>query len=99
MRIISCYRVNCLAAISLLQAWMMWNFITFHLRRRREQQDQISASQNTRKEKIGSEKKTKKPKNSPGKTNSTYIFYSLYLYMFNHVSLVNICSFYYCTTT
>lgn len=60
-------RVNCLAAISLLQAWMMWNFITFHLRRRREQQDQISASQNTRKEKIGSEKKTKKPKNSPGK--------------------------------
>lgn len=29
-------RVNCLAAICLLQAWMMWQFITYHLRRRRE---------------------------------------------------------------
>ncbi|XP_033727793.1 translocating chain-associated membrane protein 1-like 1 [Pecten maximus] len=29
-------RINCLAAVCLLQAWMMWNFINFHLRRRRE---------------------------------------------------------------
>ncbi|KAK3088629.1 hypothetical protein FSP39_021485 [Pinctada imbricata] len=29
-------RINCLAAICLLQAWMMWNFINFHLRRMRE---------------------------------------------------------------
>lgn len=29
-------RINCLAAVSLLQAWMMWNFINFHLRRLRE---------------------------------------------------------------
>jgi len=29
-------RINCLAALCLLQAWMMWNFITFHLKRRRE---------------------------------------------------------------
>lgn len=28
--------MNCLAAICLLQAWMMWQFITYHLRRRRE---------------------------------------------------------------
>jgi hypothetical protein len=30
------FRINCLAAVSLLQAWMMWNFINFHLRRLRE---------------------------------------------------------------
>ncbi|XP_062606657.1 translocating chain-associated membrane protein 1-like [Saccostrea cucullata] len=29
-------RINCLAAVCLLQAWMMWNFINFHLRRMRE---------------------------------------------------------------
>lgn len=29
-------RINCLAAVCLLQAWMMWNFINFHLRRLRE---------------------------------------------------------------
>lgn len=29
-------RINCLAATCLLQAWMMWNFITFHLKRLRE---------------------------------------------------------------
>ncbi|KAJ8321932.1 hypothetical protein KUTeg_000403 [Tegillarca granosa] len=28
--------INCLAAVCLLQAWMMWNFINFHLRRLRE---------------------------------------------------------------
>jgi len=31
-----CCRINCLVAVCLLQAWMMWNFITFHLRRLRE---------------------------------------------------------------
>ncbi|XP_064596873.1 translocating chain-associated membrane protein 1-like 1 [Liolophura sinensis] len=29
-------RINSLAALCLLQAWMMWNFITFHLKRLRE---------------------------------------------------------------
>jgi len=29
-------RINCLSAVCLLQAWMMWNFITFHLKRMRE---------------------------------------------------------------
>ena len=29
-------RINCLLTLFLLQAWMMWNFITFHLKRIRE---------------------------------------------------------------
>ena len=29
-------RLNALVAICLLQAWLMWNFINFHLRRKRE---------------------------------------------------------------
>ncbi|GFY58862.1 translocating chain-associated membrane protein 1 [Trichonephila inaurata madagascariensis] len=29
-------RINCLVSICLLQAWMMWNFINFHLKRMRE---------------------------------------------------------------
>jgi translocating chain-associated membrane protein 1 len=57
-------RVNCLAAICLLQAWMMWNFITFHLRRRRERQ---GAQPSSAPKRTFSEKKAaKKPKNSPG---------------------------------
>lgn len=31
------YRINCLAASCLMQAWLMWNFITFRLRKLREQ--------------------------------------------------------------
>lgn len=30
------FRLNALVAVGLLQAWLMWNFITFHLRRIRE---------------------------------------------------------------
>lgn len=29
-------RINCLLSVCLVQAWMMWNFITFHLKRFRE---------------------------------------------------------------
>jgi len=29
-------RVNCLAGVFLVEAWIMWNFITFHLHRARE---------------------------------------------------------------
>lgn len=29
-------RINCLAAVCLMQAWLMWNFITFQLRKMRE---------------------------------------------------------------
>jgi len=31
-----CCSVNCLAGVFLIQAWIMWNFITFHLHRARE---------------------------------------------------------------
>lgn len=30
------FRLNALVAVCLLQAWLMWNFITFHLRRKRQ---------------------------------------------------------------
>ncbi|KAG1666743.1 Translocating chain-associated membrane protein 1-like 1 [Nymphon striatum] len=30
-------RLNCLVAVCALQAWMMWNFINFHMHRRRDQ--------------------------------------------------------------
>lgn len=46
-------RINCLAATCLLQAWMMWNFITFHLKRLRE--------------KTASSRKTKSPMKKRGK--------------------------------
>lgn len=32
----SLFRLNALVAIGLLQAWLMWNFINFHIRRMRE---------------------------------------------------------------
>merc|ERR1712150_223884 len=32
----SLFRLNALIAIGLLQAWLMWNFINFHIRRMRE---------------------------------------------------------------
>jgi hypothetical protein len=31
------YRIAALAAVFLLQAWLIWNFITFHLKKTREQ--------------------------------------------------------------
>lgn len=37
-----CDSVNVLAAVCLLQAWMMWNFITFHLKRLREKAAEAS---------------------------------------------------------
>ncbi|CAG2169595.1 unnamed protein product, partial [Oppiella nova] len=36
-------RINCLAAVCLLEAWMMWNFINFHLRRMREKAAEAAA--------------------------------------------------------
>ncbi|XP_043197025.1 translocating chain-associated membrane protein 1-like isoform X2 [Amphibalanus amphitrite] len=50
-------RVNCLAGICLLQAWMMWHFITYHLRRMREQ-----AALKPAPKKAAPAKKDKKPK-------------------------------------
>lgn len=37
-------RINCMVAIFLLQAWIMWNFITFHLRRARERAETEAAT-------------------------------------------------------
>ena len=31
-----CFSINCLVAVCILQVYMMWNFITFLQRRRRE---------------------------------------------------------------
>ncbi|CAG2113550.1 unnamed protein product, partial [Medioppia subpectinata] len=52
-------RINCLAAICLLQAWMMWNFINFHLRRMREKAAEAAA---LRKKGGQGGVRTKKPK-------------------------------------
>ncbi|XP_042910104.1 translocating chain-associated membrane protein 1 isoform X1 [Parasteatoda tepidariorum] len=51
-------RINCLFAICLLQAWMMWNFINFHLKRMRERAAQIASSK--KKALAKKEKKLKK---------------------------------------
>jgi len=63
------FRVNVLGAVGLLQAWLMWNFITFHLRRMRENQGTSSSASGgvmTRNKKTMQEKakerKEKKPK-------------------------------------
>lgn len=51
-------RINCLVAVCLLQAWMMWNFINFHLKRMRERAAQIASSK--KKALAKKEKKLKK---------------------------------------
>lgn len=58
-------RVNTLVAVCLVQAWMMWNFIHFHLRRLRERQALAAASR-----KKAAEKKAKKPKKEDSKRSS-----------------------------
>merc|ERR1712062_755172 len=37
-------RLNCLVAVCLLQAWMMWNWITFQVKRMRESKNTSSSS-------------------------------------------------------
>ena len=46
-------RINCLVAICLLQAKLMWTFITFHLKRRRELQSEESAGKKSSKKSSG----------------------------------------------
>ncbi|RWS25846.1 translocating chain-associated membrane protein 1-like protein [Leptotrombidium deliense] len=50
-------RINSLVAVCLLQAWMMWNFITFHLKRMREKAAEV---QQQKKKSIKPQKKVKK---------------------------------------
>ncbi|XP_054712433.1 translocating chain-associated membrane protein 1-like 1 isoform X2 [Uloborus diversus] len=51
-------RINCLVAVFLLQAWMMWNFINFHMKRLRERAAQAASSK--KKALAKKEKKQKK---------------------------------------
>ncbi|GAB6019917.1 Translocating chain-associated membrane protein 2 [Chamberlinius hualienensis] len=44
-------RINCLLSVCLVQAWMMWNFITFHLKRIREHSQTIKKKSNAKKDK------------------------------------------------
>lgn len=58
-------RINALLAVCLIQAWMMWNFIHFHLRKLRERQAEALAQH-----KKAAEKKTKKSKKDDSKRSS-----------------------------
>lgn len=51
-------RINCLIFVSFLQAWLLWNFTTFHLKRRRERAQAASASK--KKQQQGEKKKKAK---------------------------------------
>jgi len=53
-------RINCLIACSLLQAYLMWNFINFHLKRMREKAAELSLKSGKSKSKSSSVAKTKK---------------------------------------
>lgn len=55
-------RINCLVAIFFLQAWVMWNFITFHLRRVREKTEAAAVVANKKLASPGSSQKRKKAK-------------------------------------
>jgi len=59
-------RFNCLAAICLLQAWMMWNFINFHLRRRRERSNAVATKKLTPVQPKRKERKAKGRKEDDG---------------------------------
>lgn len=50
-------RVNLLVAICLVQAWMMWNFINFHLKRLREKAAEANAARKKQAAKLTDKKK------------------------------------------
>lgn len=52
-------RISALAAVFGLQAWLMWNFITFHLKRRRELTAAQPAARKPRQDKKSASKKKK----------------------------------------
>jgi translocating chain-associated membrane protein 1 len=41
-------RVGCLVAVGALQAWLLWTFTTFHLRKRRERAQAENTKQKTK---------------------------------------------------
>ncbi|XP_067009033.1 translocating chain-associated membrane protein 1 [Anabrus simplex] len=52
-------RIAALAAVCFLQAWLMWNFITFHLKRRREMTAALTTTRKPRQDKKSASKKKK----------------------------------------
>lgn len=50
-------RINLLVAVGLTQAWMMWNFINFHLKRLREKAAEVNASKKKHAKKLADKKK------------------------------------------
>ena len=57
-------RINCLLTLFFLQAWMMWNFITFHLKRMRER-----ATEKQQAKKKAFKSQPKKPKRTDDDVN------------------------------
>ncbi|XP_018021443.1 translocating chain-associated membrane protein 1 isoform X2 [Hyalella azteca] len=53
-------RYACLVAVCALQAYMMWNFLTFHLRKRRERRAEIAAAQKKKQQLAKAAKKAAK---------------------------------------
>lgn len=47
-----------MSGIVLLQAWMMWNFITFHLRRKRERDAEIARRKKNQALKLAAQKRS-----------------------------------------
>jgi len=52
-------RIAALAAVCLLQAWLMWNFITFHLKKMREQAPVPPVARKPKQDKKSASKKKK----------------------------------------
>jgi len=61
-------RLNCLLAVCLLQAWLLWNFLTFHLQRRRER---LAEQQALAKKKDGGQVKKEKGKKKKDESKRT----------------------------
>lgn len=59
-------RINLIVAVCLLQAWMMWHFVNFHLQQLRERSESQQASQTKRKT-IPGPKKERRPKKDESK--------------------------------
>lgn len=53
-------RVNCIVAVCLLQAWMMWHFVNFHLQQRRERQEAQQSANPAAKKKANAPRKDRR---------------------------------------
>jgi len=57
-------RINCLLSACLIQAWMMWNYINFHLKRIREHSQALKKKSGAKKEKKAAKLKDEVKKHS-----------------------------------